>query len=291
MNDEVRQQAIRLYDRFTHEGMDRRDFMSGMVRLTGSVTAANLLVGSIAARADAKPLSDPADKRLRIANVNVLGTGGHPRYRAYTAQPAGGSARTVMVIHENRGLNDHIRDVSRRLALAGFFAFAPDLLSTSGGTPASEDAAREAIGKLDLAKSSSDAVAMLTLLHGRKGGNGKVGAVGFCWGGGFVDRLAVDAGNHLSAGVTYYGPAPAPNEAVKVQAPLLLHYAGLDERVDATGRLWVAALKAAHKHVESFTYPGVNHAFNNDTSADRYNKPAADLAWSRTVTFLRQQLS
>ncbi|RST31841.1 dienelactone hydrolase family protein [Sphingomonas ginkgonis] len=291
MNDDIRQQAIRLYDRFTHEGLERRDFMAQMVRLTGSAAAANLLVGSIAASAQAKPLSDPADKRLRTATMKLSLPGGLPAYTTYVAEPVRGARGTVMVIHENRGLNDHIRDVARRLALAGFHVVAPDFLTPSGGTPANEDQARDLIGKLDMASATRDAVAIVTQLQKRPGGNGKVGAVGFCWGGGFVDRLAVNAGQHLAAGVAYYGPAPAPAEAARVEAPLLLHYAGLDERVDATGKPWVAALQAAHKPVESYTYPGVNHAFNNDTSADRYNKPAADLAWGRTLAFLKRHLA
>ena len=193
------------------------------------------------------------------------------------------------MIHENRGLNEHIRDIARRLALAGFRAVAPDMLSPSGGTPANEDAAREAIGKLDLARANAAGVAMVRALA-RTSRHGKVGAIGFCWGGAFVDRLAVAAGTSLAAGVSYYGPAPNPSEAVKVQAPLLLHYAGLDTRVAETAGPWVAALKAAHKKVEAFTYPNVDHAFNNDTSAERYNKAAADLAWTRTLAFFKRYL-
>jgi carboxymethylenebutenolidase len=210
----------------------------------------------------------------------------------YSAAPArwrrGGPA--VIVIPENRGLNDHIRDVARRLAVAGFYAVAPDVLSPSGGTPADEDAARDAIGKLDLAASTAAAIEMIAELKARLDGGPKVGAVGFCWGGAYVNRLAVAAGTDLAAGVAYYGPAPNPSEAAKVRTPLLLHYAGLDERVNASGLPWLAALKAARKPVESFTYEGVNHAFNNDTSAERYNKAAADLAWSRTLDFFKRHL-
>lgn len=193
------------------------------------------------------------------------------------------------MIHENRGLNEHIRDIARRLALAGFRAVAPDMLSPSGGTPANEDTAREAIGKLDLARANAAGVAMVRALA-KSSRHGKVGAIGFCWGGAYVDRLAVAAGKSLAAGVSYYGPAPSPSEAVKVEAPLLLHYAGLDTRVAETAAPWVAALKAAHKKVEAFTYPGVDHAFNNDTSAERYNKAAADLAWTRTLAFFKRHL-
>jgi carboxymethylenebutenolidase len=196
----------------------------------------------------------------------------------------------VIVIHENRGLNDHIRDVARRLAVAGFYAVAPDFLSPSGGTPANEDAARDAIGKLDLAASTSAAVEMIGELKARLDGAPKVGAVGFCWGGGFVNRLEVAAGNKLDAGVVYYGPAPDPAEAAQVQAPLLIHDAGLDERVNRTSFPWVEALRANKTRVKFFLYEGVNHAFNNDTSAERYDKAAADLAWKRTLRFFKQQL-
>lgn len=293
MDDRTRQQAIELYDHYTHEGLDRRELMARMVRLTGSVAAANLLIGSIAACADAKPKVEEQDASLETGTTTLLGNNGRPLYEGYFAQPKKRAATipTVLVIHENRGLNDHIRDVARRVAKAGYYALAPDMLSPSGGTPTNEDQARDAIGKLDLASSTADAVAMLDLLRGRKGGNGKVGAVGFCWGGAFVDRLAVAAGNRLDAGVAYYGPAPNPSEAAKVQAPLLLHYAGLDQRVNQTGQPWVEALRAAGKSVEAYTYEGVNHAFNNDTSAERYNKQAADLAWQRTLAFFNKHLS
>jgi len=163
------------------------------------------------------------------------------------------------------------------------------MLSPSGGTPANEDAAREAIGKLDLAKATSDAVTMVDELTKTSRG-GKVGVVGFCWGGAFVDRLAVAAGSKLDAGVSYYGPAPNPSEAVKVQAPLLLHHAGLDDRVAQSLFPFVTALRAANKKVIFQVYDGANHAFNNDTSAERYNKAAADLAWERTIRFFKRYL-
>lgn len=291
MSDDLRRQAIDLYDRFTHEGMERRAFMAEMARLAGGMAAAELLVAGIAASPAAAAIVADKDPRLRTLTTALLGNNGRPMYRAYAAEPRDRKARsTILVIHENRGLNDHIRDVARRLAIAGFYTVAPDMLSPTGGTPADEDAARTAIGKLDLGSSVGDAVAMLQLLAGRNGGNGKVGAVGFCWGGGFVNRLAVAAGGALDAGVSYYGPAPNPSEATKVQAPLLLHDAGLDERVNATSFPWVNALRQAGKTVRFYLYDGVNHAFNNDTSAERYNKPAADLAWRRTIAFFRRNL-
>jgi carboxymethylenebutenolidase len=216
-----------------------------------------------------------------------------PKHTVYIAEPAKGPPRrpTVMVIHENRGLNEHTRDVTRRLALAGFYAVAPDFLSPLGGTPANEDAAREAIGKLDLAASTAAAVAMIGEFKARLDGGPQVGAVGFCWGGAFVNRLAVAAGGQLDAGVVYYGTAPDPAEAPKVATPLMIHHAGLDARVAQTLWPWVSALRAAGKPVTYFNYEGANHAFNNDTSAERYSKAAADLAWKRTLRFLRKHLA
>jgi carboxymethylenebutenolidase len=285
VKDDQRQQAIALFDRFTHEGMERRTFMARMVTLAGSVAAAEALIATIAADPAAAAIIASDDKRLTTRTQTLVGG-----YKAYVAEPRTRSLKpTVMVIHENRGLNDHIRDVARRLAVAGFRAVAPDLLSLSGGTPANEDLARDAIGKLDLGKSVGDAVAMLAELAKSSRG-GKIGAVGFCWGGGFVDRLAVAAGSTLGAGVSYYGPAPAPAEAAKVQAPLMIHLAGLDKRVAETAYPWITALRNAGKRVTYFNYEGVNHAFNNDTSADRYNKPAAELAWTRTLAFFHEYL-
>ena len=289
MSEDLKQQAIALYDRFTHEGMGRRSFMARMVALAGSLAAAEALIATIAASPAAAAIVPEDDKRLR--SVMLQAEDGFAGYAAYVSQPRSRSLKaTVLVIHENRGLNTHIRDVARRLALAGFRAVAPDFLSPHGGTPANEDAARDMIGKLDLGKTVSDTTLMLKLLAAESRG-GKVGAVGFCWGGGFVDRLAVAAGDALDAGVSYYGPAPAPAEAAKVEAPLMIHLAGLDTRVAQTAWPFITALREAGRTVTYFNYEGVNHAFNNDTSAERYDKAASDLAWQRTVRFFRQNLA
>lgn len=288
MNPEKLQQAILLYDRFTHEGMDRRDFFARMTLIAGSAAAATSLIASIAASPAAAAIVPADDPRLTTRTMTFDSPAG---YKAYVAESVKRNLKaTVLVVHENRGLNDHIRDVARRIALEGFRAVAPDFLSLSGGTPANEDAARDAIGKLDLAKVTSDAVTMLDELSKSSRG-GKVGAVGFCWGGAFIDRLAVAAGDVLDAGVSYYGPAPDPSEAVKVQAPLLIHHAGEDARVAQTLFPWVAALRAAKKDVTYQGYDGANHAFNNDTSAERYNKEAAELAWGRTIRFFKRHLA
>ncbi|QNM82824.1 dienelactone hydrolase family protein [Sphingomonas sabuli] len=287
----IRQQAIDLYDRFTHEGMDRRVFMGRMAAIAGSVAAAEALIASIAASPAAAAIVPADDPRIR-AGMADMPAGEIPAYRGYFARPAADGVRaSIMVIHENRGLNEHIRDVTRRLALAGYDAVAPDFLSPSGGTPANEDAARDAIGKLDLAQSVTHAAAMMQLLKTRSTGNGKAGAVGFCWGGGFVDRLAVASGNTLDAAVSYYGPAPDPAYAAMVKAPMQLHLPGLDERVATTMKPWAEALRAGGKTVEFYEYPGANHAFNNDTSAERYDQAAATLAWTRTLDFFGKYLA
>ncbi|MEO5772721.1 MAG: dienelactone hydrolase family protein [Sphingomicrobium sp.] len=284
MDNDLRQQAIALYDRFTHEGMDRRLFMRRMTALAGSAVAAEALIGSIAASPAAAAIVLEDDKRLRTGMAEIAS------YKVYAAEPVKRARKgTILVIHENRGLNAHIKDVARRLALEGLHAVAPDMLSPSGGTPANDDAARNEIGKLDLAAATGAAVAMIDEIKRRS--HGKVGAVGFCWGGAFVNRLAVAAGDKLDAGVVYYGPAPNASEAPKVQASLMIHLAGLDDRVAQTAFPWITALRAAGKRVTYFGYDGVNHAFNNDTSAERYNKPAADLAWKRTLRFFKRQLS
>jgi carboxymethylenebutenolidase len=212
---------------------------------------------------------------------------------AYAAAPSrwrrGGPA--VIVIHENRGLNDHIRDVARRAALAGYRAVAPDFLAPGGGTPADEDRARAMIGALDAAATVGDAVATAAWLRSRAGGgHRRVGAVGFCWGGGMVNRLAVAGGAVLDAGAPFYGPGPAAEQAAQVQAALLVILAARDARVNATALPWVEALRAAGKRVESITYPDVDHAFHNDTSAARYNRPAAEQAWAATLAFFERHL-
>lgn len=286
-----RQAAIDLYDRYTHEGMDRRAFMAELTRIAGSAAAASTLLAGIAASPAAAAITQPADPRLITRRETWTLPGGR-RMSGYAAALRGrrGKRASILVIHENRGLNAHIEDVARRLALAGYHAVAPDFLSPVGGTPPSEDAARDLIGKLDLAQATADAVATLAKLKRRPMGNGRVGVIGFCWGGAMVNRIAVDAGPLLDAAVPYYGPAPAPTEATRVHAPLLLHLAGLDTRVNATALPWGEALKAAGKDVRVEVHEGVNHAFNNDTSAERYNKPAADEAWRQTLAFFERHL-
>lgn len=287
----VRRAAIALYDRFTHDGLDRRAFMAELSRIAGGTAAAGVLLAAIAADPASAAVVAEDDERLQTRSIEWELIPGR-RMSGYGAAPVGAAAGLpmVVVIHENRGLNAHIRDIARRMALAGYSALAPDFLSPSGGTPADEDRAREAIGKLDLAATVADARALVDWLRSPAGGSRKVGALGFCWGGGMVNRLAVAAGASLGAGVSFYGPAPAAAEAAKVGAPLMLHLAGLDQRVNATALPWAEALRSAGKPVEAFTYEGVNHAFHNDGSAERYDKDAAELAWQRTLHFFARHL-
>lgn len=291
MTDDIRDRAVAIYDRFTHEHHDRRTLLREMTLLTGSALAAEVLIGGIAASPAAAAIVAPDDKRLKtFPNAGIPIAGGKP-IKGYIATPRGKRpTATVLVFHENRGLTPHIQDVARRVALAGFFAVAPDFLSDAGGTPVDEDRAREMIGAAKLDTIVGEAAGVVRHFAGTGTPPARVGVIGFCWGGALVNRVAIAAGDRLSAGVAYYGPAPDPAEAVKVSAPLLLHYAGKDARVAQTGEPWVAALKAAGKPVEAYTYPNVDHAFNNDTSAQRYDKAAADLAWSRTLAFLHRYL-
>lgn len=287
MTDDLRDRAIQLYDAFTHEHRDRRALLRQMTALAGSTIAAEALIAGIAASPAAAALIDPADTRLDTAMRS--GTEAAKPARAYFAMPKDKKKHgAVLVIHENRGLTPHIQDVARRIALAGFVAIAPDLLAPQGGTPTDEDKARELIGTTDYDLALAQARAFADKARALPRGTGKVGIIGFCWGGAFVNRMAVAGG--IDAGVSYYGPAPAPSEATKVTAPLMLQLAGKDARVAQTAEPWVVALKAAGKKVEAFTYPDVDHAFNNDTAGVRYNKAAADLAWDRTIAFLHKAL-
>ena len=282
----MQQKIIDLFDRYTHGGMTRRDFLEKLGQLAGSAAAANTLLPLLEnnyALADQVPASDP---RLKTADSNLA-----EGAQGYLAMPAAGTKFPgVLVIHENRGLNPHIRDMARRVALEGFIAFAPDYLNGHGGTPADSDKAIAMIGALTPDEILATSKNALHGLEAHAGNSGKTGAIGFCWGGGQVNLLAV-ADPTLKAAVAYYGLQPKAIDVPKIAAPLLLHYAGLDTRIGAGIADFEAALKANHKTYELYIYDGVNHAFNNDTNAARYNRPAADLAWGRTVAFLKKYLS
>ena len=283
---QITQAMINAYDEYTHLTLDRRRFMERLTALAGSGAAAAAIAPLLAANSASAEMIAATDERLAAEDVT------YGEMKGYLVRPkaATGPLGSVIVIHENRGLNPHTRDVARRMALEGFIALAPDFLSPSGGTPENEDQAREMIGKLDPAATAANAEASLQFLAKLDGANGKVGAIGFCWGGGLVNRFATIS-PELKAGVAYYG-AQAPAEAVPdIKAALMLHYAGLDERINAGIDAYRKALEENGKTFEIHMYDGVNHAFNNDTSAARYDKAAADLAWQRTVAFLKANLA
>ena len=288
----ISQEMIRVYDEYTHLTLDRRDFMAKLTRLAGSGAAATAIVPLLEASKARAAIVPEDDARLTTETITWPGAEG-VTMTGYLARPAdaSGPLPAVMVVHENRGLNPHIKDVARRLALEGFLALAPDFLAPQGGTPEDEDAARQLFETLDRVQVVENAVATVGFLKNHELSNGKVGAVGFCFGGGIVNQTAVHAGSDLTAGVAYYGAAPEAADVPKIEAKMLLHYAGLDERVNAGMAGYEEALKAAGVEYEMNMYEGANHAFNNDTSEARYHKEAADLAWSRTVEFLKAALS
>lgn len=291
MNDvpKITQEMIQAYDEYTHLTLDRRGFMEKLTKLAGSGAAAAAIAPMLSSNYAKAEIVPADDSRLKIEDVTFPGPAGD--IKGYLVMPADaqGKLPAVLVIHENRGLNPHIKDVTRRMALEGFVALGVDLLSREGGTPATDDEARAMFEKVDRAALVPDAVAAVAYLKGLPSSNGNVGAVGFCFGGGIVNQLAVDSPD-LKAGVAYYGNQPT--EGVdKIKARLMLHYAGLDERINAGIADYEKALKAAGVDYQLFMYENVNHAFNNDTSAARYDKEAADLAWSRTVSFLKESLA
>ena len=286
----VTQAMIDAYDEYTHLTLDRRSFMEKLTRLAGSAGAAAAIAPLLAASKAGAEVIAADDSRLESKDVTYAGSKGEMKGYLARAKDASGKLGGVIVIHENRGLNPHIRDVARRIALEGFVALAPDFLSPLGGTPEDEDKARDMFTNLDPALTAANAEASLTYLEKADGANGKVGALGFCWGGGLVNRFAT-VSPELKAGVAYYGAQPPAGEVPKINAALLLHYAGLDDRINAGIDAYRKELQADGKTFEIFVYEGVNHAFNNDTSAARYDKKAADLAWGRTVEFLRKYVS
>jgi carboxymethylenebutenolidase len=282
------QRIISLYDEYTHVPLPRDIFLKKLVLLTGSTAAAMALLPLLEnnkAKAQTVKEDDPdLDTEMISYEVNDV------VMFAYTAKPKKRmNMGAVMVIHENRGLNDHIKDVTRRAAKAGYFAMAPDALSEAGGTPANEDEARKLFTQLDAKKNLANFVKSVDFMKARKETNRKVGCVGFCWGGGMANQLAVNSPN-LSAAVAFYGAQPKAEDVPKIKCPVQLHYAGLDERINAGIPGYEAALKQANLKYELYMYPNVNHAFHNDTSEARYNADAALHAWKRTLDFFEANL-
>jgi carboxymethylenebutenolidase len=284
------QELLILFDAYVHGALDRRGFLDKAARYAvGGVTAA-MLLDQLSPKFVEAQVVKPEDPRLKAQYVEYDSAAGNGKMRGYLAQPAKAKARlpAVLVIHENRGLNPHIEDVTRRLALDDFVAFAPDALFPLGGYPGSEDKARELFPKLDQAKTREDFVAAVESLKARPEANGKVGAVGFCYGGGMVNFLATRRPD-LAAGVAFYGSAPTLEDVPKIKAAMVIQSAEVDERINAGWPAYEAALKAANVRYERHLYPGTQHGFNNDTTP-RFDAAAAKLAWERTVAHLNKHL-
>jgi carboxymethylenebutenolidase len=279
---------IELYDQYIAGSLNRRQFLQKLAYLAGGTAAAFSLLSVLENHNAAAQLVAKDDPRLYTEYINYPGATGE--IRAYFARPkADGKLPGVVVIHENRGLNAHIEDVCRRVALEGFLAMAPDALSPMGGTPKDPDQAQALIGKLDGQSTVKNYTAAVEYLKTYSMSTGKVGVIGFCWGGGMANQVAVNSPD-LIAAVPYYGMQPAAEDVPKIKAALLLHYAGLDERIDKGIPEFEAALKAASVNYQIYMYAGAKHAFNNDTNPERYNREAAQLAWQRTISFLKQNL-
>ena len=283
-------EALKIFDQYVHGQLSRRGFLQRAAGYTAAgVTAESLLLALSPAFADAQqvPANDP---RIKARYVEYPSPQGYGTLRGYLVEPAKakGKLPTVLVAPENRGLNPHIEDIARRLALDNFIAFAPDALFPLGGYPGDEDKARELFAKLDQTKTHADFLVAAAILKALPEGNGKVGVVGFCYGGGIANFLATRIPD-LAAAVPFYGAQPTAEETAHIKAPLLLHYAGLDERITSGWPTYETALKAAGVDYQVYIYPGVQHGFNNDTTP-RYDEAAAKLAWQRTTAFFDKHL-
>ena len=282
------QRIINLFDEYTHKPLKRDDFLKRLAKLTGGMAAAMAVLPLLEVNyAQAATVAQEDD---RIKTESITFPGADTTMKGYLARPAAaGKYPAVVVIHENRGLNPHIEDVTRRMALAGFVALAPDALSAAGGTPTDETQMRELFGKLDATATRNNFVKAVEYLKTQAQSTGKVGCVGFCWGGAMANQLAIHAPD-LKAAVPFYGRQPDAADVPKIKAAVQLHYGGLDERVNAGIPAYEAALKAAGIPYELYIYEGAQHAFNNDTAPTRYNEAAAKLAWERTTKFLKAKL-
>jgi carboxymethylenebutenolidase len=285
------QELLNLFDKYVHGDIDRRAFFDGARRFaTGGVTVASLFESLRPNFAWAQQVPKD-DARLKTEYVTVPSPKGNDNIKGYFVRPAkaAGKLPGVLVIHENRGLNPYIEDVARRLGTENFLAFAPDGLTSVGGYPGDEEKGLAAFAKVDKPKMTADFVAAAEWLKARPDCTGKIGAIGFCFGGGIVNTLAVQLGPDLAAGVAFYGAQPPAADAAKVKAPLLLHYASLDTRLTGGWPAWDAALKANNVTHEGYVYEGANHGFHNDTTP-RYDEAAAKLAWQRSVAWFNKYL-
>ncbi len=282
------QHIINLFDEYTHKPLRREEFISRLTRLTGSTAAALAILPLLEVNYAKAATIETQDERLITERIAYAGDGSD--MNGYLARPkVEGKYPAVVVIHENRGLNPHIEDIARRVALAGYLAIAPDALSPQGGTPVDADKAREMFQKLDATKNLNNFLKALDYLRSRKDCNGKFGTVGFCWGGRMVNLMAVNA-SELNAAVAYYGSQPDVVDVPRIKAAVQLHYAGMDERINAGIPVYEEALKKSSISYELYSYEGAQHGFNNDTAPTRYNEAAAKLAWERTLAFFKKNL-
>ncbi len=284
------QELLILFDAYVHGALDRRGFLDKAAKYAvGGVTAV-MLLDQLSPKFVEAQVVKPEDPRIKVQHLEYDSPKGYGKMRGYLAQPAkaAGKLPAVLVIHENRGLNPHIEDIARRLALDNFVAFAPDALFPLGGYPGDEDKAREVFPKLDQPKTREDFVTAVGWLKARPETNGKVGAVGFCYGGGMVNLLATRVPD-LAAGVAFYGSAPNLEDVPRIKTPLLIQSAEVDERINAGWPAYEAALKAANVPYERHLYPGTQHGFNNDTTP-RFDAAAAKLAWERTLAHFNKHL-
>ncbi|CAG5071571.1 hypothetical protein DYBT9623_03571 [Dyadobacter sp. CECT 9623] len=289
--EDIKQEVFDLYDDYAHDRIDRRNFVQSLsAYAVGGITVASLMgflmpdyQGGIQVKAN--------DPRLKSDYIHYDSPKGGKKIKALLSKPesATGKLGGIIVVHENRGLNPHIEDVARRAALAGFVSLAPDALTPLGGYPGNDDQGREMQSKRDRNEMSEDFIAAYDYLKNHKDCNGKVGVVGFCFGGGIANMMAVRI-PELSASVPFYGGQPAPEDVPKIKAPLLLHYASLDTRVNEGWPAYEAALKENKKEYKAYMYPDANHGFHNDTTP-RYDKAAAELAWKRTIDFFKEKLA
>lgn len=284
------QELLILFDAYVHGGIDRRGFLERAQKFAVGGVTASMLLASLSPDFAVAQVVPKDDKRLKTETLSYASPGGSGTMKGYLAMPAQASGKLpgVLVIHENRGLNPHIEDIARRLALDNYIAFAPDALTSLGGYPGDEDKARTLFGQLDQAKIREDFVTAAAVLRARPECTGKFGAVGFCYGGGVVHMLSTRLPD-LAAGVPFYGNMPAAADAAKVKAPLQIHFAGVDERINAAWPAYEAALKSAGAIYAAHIYTGTQHGFNNDTTP-RFDAAAAKLAWERTGTFFQQHL-
>jgi carboxymethylenebutenolidase len=287
---EFPQELLNLFDHYVHGEIDRRAFLDGAKKFAavGSATAIWESLRPNYAWAQQVPKDDA---RIKTEYVTIDSPQGNGKIKGYLAVPAkaAGKLPGVLVVHENRGLNPYIEDVARRLGTANFIAFAPDGLTSVGGYPGDEEKGAALFNSVDKPKMTEDFIASARWLKARPDCNGKIGTVGFCFGGGIVNTLAVRMGSDLSAGVPFYGAQPPAADAAKIKAPLLLQYGALDTRITGNWPAWEEALKANHVTYQGYVYEGANHGFHNDTTP-RYDEVAAKLAWQRTIDFFNKYL-